>query len=68
MLVGRNEAVVPGRERRLDLVVDAVRAITEEGGREAIHEMLAAGARLVTTDEVCSGSLQPQAIVSAGNP
>jgi nicotinate phosphoribosyltransferase len=52
----------------VDLVVDAVRAITEEGGREAIDEMLAAGARLVTTDEVCSGSLQPQAIVSAGNP
>ena len=51
----------------VDLVVDAVRSITQEGGREAIDEMLAAGARLVTTEEVCSGSLQPQAIVGAGN-
>ena len=37
----------------VDLVVDAIRAITEDGGRRAIEEMLAAGVRLVTTDEVC---------------
>jgi nicotinamidase/pyrazinamidase len=49
----------------VDLVVDAVRPITDEGGRKAIDEMLTAGARLVTTEEVCSGSLQPQVIVGA---
>jgi len=58
------------RERRLpvDLVVDAIRPITEEGGRKAIEEMVAAGVRLVTTDEVCALAPQvPQpALVSQG--
>ncbi len=40
----------------VDLVVDAIRAITEEGGRRALEEMTASGARLVTTAEVCSKS------------
>ncbi len=47
------------RQRGLpaDLVVDAIRAITEEGGRRALEEMTASGARLVSTAEVCgSGS------------
>jgi nicotinamidase/pyrazinamidase len=43
----------------VDLVVDAVRAISEEGGRQAIKEMLAAGVRLVTTEEVCSPAFVP---------
>jgi nicotinamidase/pyrazinamidase len=38
----------------VDLVTDAVRAITEEGGRKAIEEMAAAGVRLVNTAEVCA--------------
>ncbi|HEV2379214.1 MAG TPA: nicotinate phosphoribosyltransferase [Terriglobia bacterium] len=42
--------------RPVDLVVDAICAITGEGGRQAIAEMLAAGVRLVTTDEVCSST------------
>ena len=43
------------RQRGLavDLVVDAIRAITEEGGRRALEEMAASGARLVRTAEVC---------------
>ena len=32
---------------------NAVKAITEEGGRKAIAEMTAAGLRLVSTAEVC---------------
>ena len=38
----------------VDLVVDAVKPITEEGGRRAIEEMVAAGVRLVKTEEVCA--------------
>lgn len=43
------------RQRGLsvDLVTDAIRAITAEGERKAIEEMRAAGVRLVRTDEVC---------------
>lgn len=36
----------------VDLVVDAIQAITAEGGRKATEEMAAAGVRLVTTDDV----------------
>lgn len=36
------------------LVLDAIKPITEEGGREAIAEMVAAGAQLVRTAEICS--------------
>ena len=38
----------------VDLVVDAIKPITEEGGRIAIEEMTAAGVRLVSTAEVCA--------------
>ena len=38
----------------VDLVVDAIKPITEEGGRKAIEEMVAAGVRLVKTEEVCA--------------
>lgn len=43
------------RQRGLPVavVVDAIRPITEEGGRKAIEEMVAAGARLVKTADVC---------------
>jgi hypothetical protein len=41
----------------VDLVVDAIKAITEEGGRKAIEEMKAVGVRLVTTEDVCAASL-----------
>jgi nicotinate phosphoribosyltransferase len=43
----------------VDLVIDAVRPITEEGGRKAIDDMVAAGARLVSTEEVCALVSQP---------
>jgi len=43
----------------VDLVIDAVRPITEEGGRKAIDDMVAAGVRLVTTEEVCALVSQP---------
>lgn len=38
----------------VDLVVDAIRPLTEEGGRGALEEMRDAGVRLVETAEVCS--------------
>ena len=41
----------------VDLVVDAIKAITEEGGRTAIEEMRAVGVRLVKTADVCAGNL-----------
>ena len=40
------------RAKPVDVVVDAIRAISEEGGRRAVEEMLAAGARLTTTEAV----------------
>jgi nicotinamidase/pyrazinamidase len=48
------------RKRNLPvaLVRDAVKPISEQGGRRAIAEMVAAGAQLVTTAEVCNGALQ----------
>jgi nicotinamidase/pyrazinamidase len=49
-------AVLALRRRGLPvaLVLDAIKPITEEGGRKAIEAMVAAGAELVTTAEVCS--------------
>ncbi len=38
----------------VDLVVDAIRHIIEEDGRKAIEEMVAAGVRLVKTEDVCT--------------
>jgi len=40
----------------VDLVVDAIKAITEEGGRKALEEVTAAGVRLVTTADVVGSS------------
>jgi nicotinamidase/pyrazinamidase len=37
----------------VDVVVDAIQAVTEEDGRQALAEMAAASARKVTTVEVC---------------
>jgi nicotinamidase/pyrazinamidase len=39
---------------KVDVVVDAIKPITENGGRKALEEMLAAGVRMVTTAEVCN--------------
>lgn len=38
---------------KVDVVVDAIKPLTEEGGRKALGEMAAAGVRTVTTAEVC---------------
>ena len=48
------------RKRNLPvaLVRDAIKPITEEGGRKAIEEMVAEGVRLVTTAAVCSPGFQ----------
>ncbi len=48
------------RKRNLPvaLVRDAIKPISEEGGRKAIAEMVAAGAQLVTTAAVCSPGFQ----------
>ena len=42
----------------VDLVVDAIQPITEEGGRKAIEEMTAVGVRLVRTADVCATARQ----------
>jgi nicotinamidase/pyrazinamidase len=39
----------------VDLVVDAIRAIAETGGRSALDEMFAAGVGRVTTEEAIAG-------------
>lgn len=41
------------RGKPVALVVDAIKAITEEGGLKALAEMTAAGAELVKTADVC---------------
>jgi nicotinamidase/pyrazinamidase len=41
------------RNKPVELVVDAIKAITDEGGRKAIEEMTSAGAGLVRTADVC---------------
>ncbi len=48
------------RKRNLPvaLVRDAIKPISEEGGRKAIEEMVAEGAQLVTTAAVCSPGFQ----------
>jgi nicotinamidase/pyrazinamidase len=48
------------RKRNLPvaLVRDAIKPITEEGGRKAIEEMVAQGVQLVTTAAVCSPGFQ----------
>jgi nicotinamidase/pyrazinamidase len=52
-------AVLALRKRNLpvSLVLDAIKPLTEEGGRKAIEEMVAAGAELVTTADVCRPAL-----------
>ncbi len=40
----------------VDLVTDAVKAITEKGGRDALDEMVRAGIRQVETAEVLAGA------------
>jgi len=49
-------AVLALRKRNLPVavVLDAIKAISEEGGRKALEEMTTAGARLVTTAEMGS--------------
>ncbi len=42
----------------VDLVTDAIKPITEKGGREAFAEMAAAGIRQVKVVEVCAGAAQ----------
>ena len=41
------------RNLPVDLVVDAIRPISAEGGREALEEMTGAGVRLVDSGKVC---------------
>ncbi len=49
------------RQLPVDLVTDAVKAITPEGERKAMEEMVAAGVRLVKTVEVCAPVIQESA-------
>jgi nicotinamidase/pyrazinamidase len=56
------------RRRNLPVAVvqDAIRPISEEGGRKAIEEMVAAGAQLVTTAEICRSALPSRVEGRAG--
>jgi len=47
------------RGKPVDVVVDAIRAISDEGGKKAVEEMVSAGARLVTTEEVAAPARIP---------
>lgn len=38
----------------VDLVTDAIKPITEDGGRQALDEMVGAGVRLVKVEDVCA--------------
>jgi len=51
--VRANALALRGRGFPVDVVVDAIRPLSDEGGRQALREMAAAGVRLVTTAEVC---------------
>ena len=44
---------------KVDVVVDAIKPITAEGGRKALEEMAAGGVRAVTTAEVCGPVASP---------
>ena len=44
------------RGKKVCLITDAIRAITEEGGRKAIEQMRDAGVVLQSTQEVLAGS------------
>lgn len=47
------------RDFNVDVVVDAIKPITEDGGHKSLEEMAAAGARMVTTAEVCTPVTSP---------
>ncbi len=47
------------RGKPVEVVVDAIRAISEESGKKAVEEMVSAGARLVITEEVFSPARIP---------
>jgi nicotinamidase-related amidase len=44
---------------KVDVVVDAIEPLTEEGGRKALEEMAAAGVRAITTAEACQPVASP---------
>ena len=44
------------RSQAVDLVVDCIKAITEEGGRKALNELAKAGVRMVSTEEVIAAA------------
>jgi nicotinamidase/pyrazinamidase len=46
----------------VDLVIDAIRAITQAGGQEAIESIVAAGGRQVTTQAACSDAALASAL------
>ena len=60
-------SVLALRRRNLPVAVvtDAIKSITEEAGRKAIEEMVAAGASLVTTAEVCRPMLEAKSELSS---
>jgi nicotinamidase/pyrazinamidase len=44
---------------KVEVVVDAIKSITGDGGRKALEEMAAAGVRMVTMAEVCNPVAPP---------
>jgi len=43
------------RGQRVELVADAIAALTPEGSRRAVDEIVAAGGRLATVEEITGG-------------
>jgi nicotinamidase/pyrazinamidase len=44
---------------KVDVVADAIKPITAEGGRKALEEMAAAGVRMLSTADVCRPAAPP---------
>lgn len=53
---------------KVDVVIDAIKPITAEGGRKALEEMAAAGIRKVTTAEICQSVARPAASTGVTAP
>ena len=57
--VRANALALCRRGFKVDVVVDAIKPLTEEDGDKALEEMAAAGVRTVTTAEICRPPASP---------
>jgi len=54
-----NALALGRRGFQVDVVIDAIKPLSDAGGRKALAQMAAAGAREVTTAEVCTPVASP---------